>query len=146
MIQEMVDNMEINIKLEVQATKDALKSEIQDANNIVSTMLTQMKSSLQLASRKLDVLDNLTEKVSDVKEENYVASSLREILKCKVCTQVPFNTVIIGSCCGQILGCGNCIQKCASENSECILCKAKDFIQHIIELKGFQPILDKFQD
>ena len=37
--------------------KDAL-SKIKDAKNIVSTKLTQMKSSLQLASRKHELLDN----------------------------------------------------------------------------------------
>ncbi|CAC5385875.1 unnamed protein product [Mytilus coruscus] len=141
-IKDLLETLEVNTNIEVQSMRDNLKDTIGDQTEEIMDSITQMKTSLANASRKLE---NLDERVSDVKNETYVTSALREILKCKVCTEVPENTIIVVACCGQVLGCGACVQKCIAENDFCILCKNESVVDKIVELKGFQMVLDKFQ-
>ena len=141
-IEDLLETVEVNTKLEIQTMKDNLRDSIGDQTDELMGAISQIKVSLANAGRKLD---NLDERVSDVTNETYVTSALREILRCKVCTQVPENTIILAACCGQIVGCGECVQKYIAENECCILCKNESAIDKLVELKGFQMLLDKFQ-
>ncbi|CAG2185118.1 unnamed protein product [Mytilus edulis] len=141
-IEDLLETLEVNTKIEVQNMRDNLKDTIGDQKEEITDSITQMKTCLANTTRKLESLD---ERVSDVKNETYVTSALREILRCKVCTEIPENTIIVVACCGQVLGCGACVQKCISENEFCILCKNESVVDRIVELKGFQMVLDKFQ-
>ncbi|VDI11143.1 Hypothetical predicted protein [Mytilus galloprovincialis] len=141
-IEDLLESLEVNTKIEVQNMRDNIKDTIGDQTEEILDSITQIKTCLANTTRKLESLD---ERVSDVKIENYVTSALRETLRCKVCTEIPESTIIVVACCGQVLGCGACVQKCIAENEFCILCKNESVVDKIVELKGFQMVLDKFQ-
>ena len=50
----------------------------------------------------------------------------------------------MAKCCGQIVGCGKCIQEWLCEGDDlCILCKGSEFANNVTEVKGFDVVLSK---
>ena len=57
--------------------------------------------------------------------KNHALQQIRTIsrlLECKVCKDLPDQPIIV-LCCGQILGCQSCFERC---NRACPLCRAED--------------------
>jgi hypothetical protein len=85
--------------------------------------------------------DAIEESVRDVKSNVFVSVAMREYLTCKICKDIPSpNAIVIASCCGQMLGCAGCVQQI--EEDKCILCNVEGLFSKVINLKGFDPIVN----
>lgn len=72
-IEDLLETVEVNTKLEIQTMKDNLRYSIGDQTDELMGAISQIKVSLANAGRKLDSLD---ERVSDVTNETYGDLSL----------------------------------------------------------------------
>ena len=102
-----------------------------------------MRQKLVQINAKLVTIDIIAEKVTDVTSNSFISSAIREVIRCKVCSNIPKDRLIASGCCGQILGCGICIQECIHQKDMCILCNHEGMAECIVELKCFTDILSK---
>ena len=84
-------------------------------------------------------------RVSNVTETNNVSAGLRRWLTCKICTIVPGDTIVLASCCGNVIGCGSCAEQWYSEQDDdsghpCILCKGESADTKLVILKGLDDL------
>ncbi|KAL5007028.1 hypothetical protein ScPMuIL_015834 [Solemya velum] len=65
-IQEMVDSLEVNLKIDTQALKESFRTDIQTSVDEHIESVSNVKSSLVTMNRRLDVLDQIAEKLTGV--------------------------------------------------------------------------------
>ena len=82
-------------------------------------------------------IDQMRDQLSDVKEDSNIGQALRQAIKCKICTNIPPGNIIVGVCCGQVIGCTLCVDEWAKQESSCMLCR-QAFVPLV--LKGFSGV------
>ena len=101
----------------------------------------------------VDMIENVVQKVmSDVMQTNYfivraVQNSLIQDLlvsfNCVVCQNVAQPAVIVGTCCGSVLGCQPCIDALFQSHTYCPKCREEDGANKTSLLRGFDDALVK---
>lgn len=73
--------------------------------------------------------------------EDSIVSELKRTIFCKICQDVPTETLVCATCCGQLLGCGTCSQEHFRSNSRCPLCNSEEGIDKVITIRGMDQLL-----
>ena len=59
-----------------------------------------------------------------VRKYDAAKNNLIRALECKICKEIPTGSKVIVSCCGQLIGCRECLVRSLQENLSCPLCRA----------------------
>ena len=79
-----------------------------------------------------------------------IVEELSQILKCKICTNVPEDHFVLLPCCKQPIGCYHCVIQCFNTESperdanKCPLCNT-DSTEDVIKVHSFGEVLGKLQ-
>lgn len=72
-------------------------------------------------------------------------SMATQALECKICKQLPVGrTIVTSSCCNQILGCTECIERVLELSTSCPLCRSEDILS--VPLKGLDDLLNELNE
>ena len=70
--------------------------------------------------------------------------TLTQNLECKICKVLPRSQMVVMSCCNQLLGCAECLDRATREgNNECPLCRNPN--PTCVALKGFDEVVEKLK-
>ncbi|XP_073726200.1 uncharacterized protein [Misgurnus anguillicaudatus] len=136
---EGLQGVELEIKNSVCRLAENMEEKFSELTITVNHINTNV---LQLV-QQIDVIGELKEKVAEVSKSLTIASSLRDALMCRMCTNIPSSVLVITACCGQVAGCGPCIQTYLNDNDSCLLCKANMFSGKLVFLRGLGEVLSK---
>ena len=91
-------------------------------------------------------MENVTQLTRKLEKDT--DSGLKETItqnfECKICKSLPRSQIVVMSCCNQLLGCAECLDRAIREgNNECPLCRNPN--PSSIALKGFDEVVEKLQ-
>ena len=132
---EIADNAEI---------LESLETNMDRAFNEVKGSLESLQEAAMTVDNKLEVMLTMQEKLADIGSKNIFRKELSDIFQCKFCTELS-KPAIVSMCCGQVVGCGQCVQHWLSEHDTCILCKADNFLNKQTHMKCFDELLIKLK-
>ena len=126
-----ISNNQTDILKAIKDSDDSQKNTVVNFNNLhesidtfaneITSGLSQFKNSVQ---GDLMAISELKSMVADGFKTDEVVKEARELITCKLCTQVPNpGELLVSGCCGQILGCGPCINRWLTEDANCHLCR-----------------------
>ncbi|CAM4574452.1 unnamed protein product [Leuciscus chuanchicus] len=88
------------------------------------------------AARITEQVDEQCSELNIVVKQVKIMSSLKEALSCRMCTSIPSTTIVVSACCGQVAGCGECVQTYLNGNDACFFCKTAGFSSKLVFLRG----------
>lgn len=135
----------LEVELEMKNSTAKLSEHLQEKSNELSVSVTQVHTQVAQVAQQCSVLNELKAKMSEIVLARNISACLRQTLACRMCTNIPATVVVVTACCGQVAGCGPCMQTYLKENDSCLFCKASAFATKLIFLKGFSEVLDQFQ-
>lgn len=139
---EVLDGL-LDVELEIKNSASKLAENIDEKFNELTISVNHIKANVLQVVQQIDGLAEVKEKVSQVSKSLSIASSLRDALACRMCTNIPNSVLVITACCGQVAGCGPCIQTYLNDNDSCLLCKANMFAGKLVFLRGLSEVLAK---
>ncbi|XDV11431.1 hypothetical protein PO909_000373 [Leuciscus waleckii] len=139
---EVLDGL-LDVELEIKNSASKLAENIDEKFNELTISVNHIKANVLQVVQQIDGLAEVKEKVSQVSKSLSIASSLRDALACRICTNIPNSVLVITACCGQVAGCGTCIQTYLNDNDSCLLCKANMFAGKLVFLRGLSEVLAK---
>lgn len=139
-VEDAIEDLRKEICPKLSVIGDQMNDYMTVQNN-VNANINDVKAQVSALASKLVHVEELTDKLNDVSEENNIAVCLRQILVCKICLKLPSKSVAICSCCQQFVGCGTCIQEWVLHKDSCILCKQEGISSRVIIMNGFDVLL-----
>ncbi|XP_062381043.1 uncharacterized protein LOC134069174 [Sardina pilchardus] len=130
-------NVEENLKIELKRVESTISQFMEEKLSELASVVNQTKIT------QVAMLQSLQEEVHNLAADATVSQCLKEVFICKICTNMPTTVVVVAACCGQILGCGGCIQTYLEENDDCMLCKSPTFGNKLVFLRGVSELLLK---
>lgn len=130
-----------DVELEIKNSVSRLAENMDEKFSELTISVDHIKTNVLQVVQQVDVLAELKEKVAEVSKSLTIASSLRNALVCRMCTNIPSSVLVISACCGQVAGCGPCIQTYLNDNDSCLLCKANMFAGKLVFLRGLGEVL-----
>jgi len=139
---EVLDGL-LDVELEIKNSASKLAESIDEKFYELTISVNHITANVLQVVQQIDGLAEVKEKVSQVSKSLSIASSLRDALACRMCTNIPNSVLVITACCGQVAGCGPCIQTYLKDNDSCLLCKANMFAGKLVFLRGLSEVLAK---
>ncbi|XP_016349453.1 uncharacterized protein LOC107694299 [Sinocyclocheilus anshuiensis] len=139
---EVLDGL-LDVELEIKNSASRLAENMDEKFSEPTISVAHIKANVLQVVQQIEVLAEMKEKISEVSRSLSVASSLRDAVACKMCTNMPNSVLVITACCGQVAGCGPCIQTHLNDNDSCLLCKANMFAGKLVFLRGLSEVLAK---
>lgn len=155
--QDAIVNKQEEILKKCQELNDKMMPEIKAAQNgdqidQLSTDLKALHCDLSSAIKghhqsEMFKISELKDLITDNVKGNQIVTAVRAMLTCQLCGKVPVpGSLVMGKCCGQILGCSECTQRWLLEDESCHLCrKATDNESQVVFLKSCDHILEMLQ-
>lgn len=78
----------------------------------------------------------------DIKSGSRQTQELVHHLECKICKDIPSQPVL-ALCCGQIVGCRSCFERCLNASSSCPLCRAAD--PQCVGVNGYEGLYSQLR-
>ena len=63
-------------------------------------------------------------------------------LECKICKDIP-NQLVLALCCGQVIGCSACFERCVNTSRSCPLCRATD--PQSVAVNGYEGLYSQLR-
>ncbi|XP_076135704.1 uncharacterized protein LOC143118556 [Alosa pseudoharengus] len=130
-------NIEETLKVELKGVESTISGMIEEKMTELAAVVNQAKVT------QVAILQNMQDAVQNLGAEATVTKCLKEAFICKICTNLPSTVVVVAACCGQIVGCGACVQTYLENNDDCLLCKSTMFGNKLVFLRGVSEILLK---
>ena len=86
----------------------------------------------------MQVADDIT----GIKTYTRQTRELTRYFECKICKDIPIQPVL-ASCCGQIVGCRPCFERCLHNTRSCPLCRATD--PQIVNVNGYDGLYSQLR-
>lgn len=80
----------------------------------------------------------ISEDVVDLKGNTLQVRELIRHIECKVCKDIPTNPPVLSTCCGQLIGCKSCFDRCLLNVGSCPMCRSSDPV--CINVNGFEAL------
>lgn len=138
-------NSLLDIELEIKNFALRLDENMDEKFYELTISVNHIKANVLQVVQQIEVLA-VMENISEVSKSLSVASSLRDALACKMCTNMPNSVLVITACYWQVAGCEPCIQTYLNDNDSCLLCKANMFPGKLVFLRGLNEVLAKLMN
>lgn len=81
----------------------------------------------------------------DVNGQEGIVQALKTVLTCKICQRISKKEIAFIQCCGQIIGCCECINRWFEEEDTCPLCRNPEGVNKVIPFRGLDEVIEKIQ-
>ena len=89
-------------------------------------------------------METVTKLSQKMEGDMALKATMTENFECKIFKLLPKGQMVVMSCCSQLLGCAECLERAIREgNDECPLCRKRSPVS--IALKGFDEVVEKLQ-
>ena len=110
-----------------------------EIKSLIEVVANDVKKGMQPLQGIENAVEAVQEKVSDVTANVCMTTAIRDFLKCHYCQQTIKENVVIDGQCGQIIGCGSCVERGMDASDRCPLCNSEAFL--VVRVKGMDNIL-----
>lgn len=115
LIEDKAVDVESHFDIEVRANRNSLQSDINEIKQMLRPVVQRGEISLML----------------------------KDVFKCKICHKIPNDGIAFAQCCGQIVGCTQCLNRWFEDEETCPLCRNDEGINKVIPFRGFDEVLKK---
>lgn len=129
-----------DVGVEIKKSSATVAEELSETFEELSMSVSRINGSLLQVMQHFEILDEVKENVSKLSKSN-VITSLREALACKICTSTPTTVLVITACCGEVAGCGPCMQRYLNNNDTCVICKMPMFASKLVFVRFLGEVL-----
>ena len=84
----------------------------------------------------------MAEDVTDIKSNGNQSRELIRHFECKICKDIP-NQPVFTTCCGQVIGCRSCFERCLQNSRSCPLCRKPD--PDILNVNGYEGLYSQLR-
>ena len=108
---------------------------------IIGDLLQQMKVLKSKLENAVVITCNSTDQVNDIKKDVdlQLKNHLREIFDCMICRQLSKSPISIATCCKQLLGCSECVERW--DRGTCPHCRSE--IYETVNVNVFESIFNR---
>ena len=108
---------------------------------IISDLLQQMKALESKLENAVVITCNSTDQANDIKKDVdlQLKNHVREIFDCMICRQLSKSPISIATCCKQLLGCSECVERW--DRGTCPHCRSE--IYETVNVNIFGSILNR---
>ncbi|XP_041959657.1 uncharacterized protein LOC121718633 [Alosa sapidissima] len=137
---EVLDGLQ-EVELEIKNATARVSENLDEKFSELRISVGHINANVLQVVQQCEVLEEVKEKVSEMSMSLQIASCLRQALTCRMCTTIPDTVLVVTVCCGQMAGCGPCVQTYLNENDTCLLCKAPMFASKLVFLRSLAEAL-----
>lgn len=142
---EVLDGLQ-EVELEIKNATARVSENLDEKFNELQISVGHINTNVLQMVQQCEVLQEVKEKVSEMSVTLEIASFLRQALTCRMCTAIPDTVLVVTVCCGQVAGCGPCVQTYANGNDTCLLCKTPMFASKLVFFRGLAEVLSKLNN
>lgn len=129
------------VELEIKKSSARMSEEVDEKFEELSISLSSINASLLQVMQQCEILDEVKEKVCELSQSSVINTWLRQAVACKICTNLPTTLLAITACCGQVAGCGPCMQTYLNDNDTCVLCQMPMFASKLVFVRFLDDVL-----
>lgn len=129
------------VELEIKKSSARVSEEVDEKFEELSISLSSINASLLQVMQQCEILDEVKEKVCELSQSSVINTCLRQAVACKICTNIPTTLLAITACCGQVAGCGPCMQTYLNDNDTCVLCQMPMFASKLVFVRFLDDVL-----